>query len=93
LTNNQTISSKIDYVGDVDYYTFDISKDTYSGKIHAIDSNGDKMAVIVEDETGKKYSGVTGTWGGYLAKNKKYTVQVRWITNIHTGSYTIKFSY
>jgi len=93
LSNNQTLSSQIDYVGDVDYYTFDVTKDTYSGKVHAIDSNGDKMAVIVEDENAKRYSGVTGTWGGYLAKDKKYIVQVRWLTNVDTGTYTIKFSY
>ena len=92
LSNGQTFISKIDYQGDVDYYTFEVLNDTNTGKVHVKDLEGNNLAVIIEDESGQRYNDVTGTWGGYLKKGV-YLMQVRWINNVDTGSYTVELDY
>ena len=94
LENKKTISSKIDYAGDVDYYTFEVLQNTYTGKVQVKGIDGEYMAFGVDDGSDTKYSStnLNSQWGGYLAKGK-YTMQVRWGTNISTGSYTIKLDY
>jgi len=94
LSNNQTFASKIDYAGDVDYYTFEVLQNTYTGKIQVKGVNGEYMAFGVDDGTDTRYSStnLNSKWGGYLARGK-YTMQVRWGTNISTGRYTIKLDY
>jgi len=94
LENGQIFSSKIDYAGDVDYYTFEVLKNTYVGKVQVKGINGEYMAFGVNDGTDTRYSStnLNSQWGGYLAKGK-YSMQVRWGTNVSTGSYTIKLDY